>query len=92
MPPTTVVDIPDHADIHLARTRIDRWTRLTPVLNDPGLDQKLGCILYCKCENLQRTGAFKFHGASNAISRLREDGIEGDVATHSSLVLATGNP
>jgi len=84
MPPNTPVDIPDIADIHLARARIDDWTRLTPVLNDPGLDQELGCMLYCKCENLQRAGAFKFRGASNAISRLREDGIEGDVATHSS--------
>ncbi len=84
MSPNTVVDIPDIADIHLARVRIDDWTRITPVLNDPGLDQELGCILYCKCETLQRTGAFKFRGASNAISRLREDGIEGDVATHSS--------
>jgi threonine dehydratase len=77
-------DIPDIADIHLARARIDNWTRLTPVLSDPGLNQELGCFLYCKCENLQRTGAFKFRGASNAISSLRENGIDGDVATHSS--------
>ncbi len=84
MPPNTAVDIPDFADIHLARARINDWTRLTPVLRDPGLDRELGCIVYCKCENLQRTGTFKFRGASNAISKLREDGIEGDVATHSS--------
>ena len=84
MPPNTVVDIPDFADIHLARARINDWTRLTPVLNDPGLDRELGCFVYCKCENLQRTGSFKFRGASNAISRLSEDGVEGDVATHSS--------
>ena len=84
MSPIAVVDIPDFADIHLALARINDWTRLTPVLNDPGLDRELGCIFYCKCENLQRTGTFKFRGASNAISRLREDGIEGDVATHSS--------
>lgn len=84
MPSNTVIDIPDIADIHLAQARIDVWTRLTPVLTDPGINQELGCTLYCKCENLQRTGAFKFRGASNAILRLREDGIEGDVATHSS--------
>jgi threonine dehydratase len=57
---------------------------LTPVINDSGLDHALGCRMYCKCENLQRTGAFKFRGASNAIARLREDGTAGDVATHSS--------
>ena len=84
MPPNTVVDIPDFADIQLARARISDRARLTPVLSDPGLDRQLGCNLYCKCENLQRTGTFKFRGASNAISRLREDGIEGAVATHSS--------
>ena len=84
MSPNSVVDIPDFTDIHLARARISDWVRLTPVLRDPGLDRQLDCNLYCKCENLQRTGTFKFRGASNAISRLREDGIEGDVATHSS--------
>jgi len=78
------VDIPDIADIHLARARISNWIRKTPVLNDPGLDKKLGCKLYCKCENFQRTGSFKFRGASNAVSRLREEGLAGDVATHSS--------
>ncbi len=77
-------DLPDIADIHLARTRISEQTRITPVLNDPGLDKELGCSLFCKCENLQRTGSFKFRGASNAVLRLREECIEGDVATHSS--------
>jgi len=84
MRPESQPDIPDLADIHLARARIGKWTRVTPVLNDAGLDQRLGCRLFCKCENLQRTGSFKFRGASNAILKLREDGVEGDVATHSS--------
>mgnify|MGYP001143178705 CR=1 FL=1 len=79
-----VEDIPDIADIHLAHARIRARVRVTPVINDSGLDEALGCHLYCKCENLQRTGAFKFRGASNAIARLREDGRDGDVATHSS--------
>jgi threonine dehydratase len=77
-------DIPDISDIHLAHARIRDRVRLTPVLNDPGLDEALGCRLYLKCENLQRTGAFKFRGASNAIARLREQEIDGPVATHSS--------
>jgi threonine dehydratase len=76
--------IPDAADIHLAHARIRSRIRLTPIINDPDLDEILGCRLFCKCENLQRTGAFKFRGASNAIARLREDGVDGDVATHSS--------
>ena len=84
MSPDHEIDIPDFTDIQLARARISEWTRKTPVLSDPGLDEKLGCKLYCKCENLQRTGAFKFRGACNAIFSLRENDIEGDVATHSS--------
>jgi threonine dehydratase len=76
--------IPDIEDIHLAFARIQERVRRTPVLNDSGLDEALGCKLFCKCENLQRSGSFKFRGASNAIACLREAGIEGDVATHSS--------
>jgi threonine dehydratase len=79
-----VTDIPDIEDIHLAHARIRHQARVTPVLNDPLLDEAMGCRVYCKCENLQRTGAFKFRGAVNAIACLSEDGIRGDVATHSS--------
>ena len=84
MNPQHVEDIPDIADVHLAQARIRTRVRLTPVINDSALDEILGCRLYCKCENLQRTGAFKFRGASNAIARLRENDRDGDVATHSS--------
>jgi len=44
----------------------------------------LGCEVWLKCENLQTTGSFKLRGASNAVRRLREQGILEDVATHSS--------
>jgi threonine dehydratase len=83
---TSSVDgpVPDLADVHLAHARIRSQVRITPIISDPGLDAILGCRLFCKCENLQRTGSFKFRGASNAIARLRESGITGDVATHSS--------
>jgi len=79
-----VQDIPDIEDIHLAHARIRHQARVTPVLNDPELDEYLGCRLYCKCENLQRAGAFKFRGASNAVLLLIERGVKGDFATHSS--------
>jgi threonine dehydratase len=77
-------DLPEIVDIHLAHARIRKQVRFTPVLNDPILDDAMGCRFYCKCENLQRTGAFKFRGASNAIACLEEQGVKGDVATHSS--------
>jgi threonine dehydratase len=78
------LSIPDIADIHLAQERIHDQIRVTPVLNDAGLDAALRCRLFCKCEHLQRTGAFKFRGASNAVAHLRERLIDGDLATHSS--------
>ena len=78
------IDLPGLADVQQAQDRIRALVRNTPVLNDPGLDSELGCALYCKCEHLQRAGAFKFRGASNAIARLRETDRPGDVATHSS--------
>lgn len=77
-------DIPDIAAIHLAQARIRNQVQASPVLSNVTLNRELGCKLFCKCEHLQRTGAFKFRGASNAILRLRESGMEGDVATHSS--------
>lgn len=77
-------DIPDFTDIQLAQARIRNQVCQTPVLNDPLLDKAMGCRLFCKSENLQRTGAFKFRGASNAIACLREQGLTGNVATHSS--------
>ena len=77
-------DIPDLSDIHLAHARIRAQILRTPVLASPSLNEVLGCSVYCKCENLQRTGAFKFRGASNAVMLLQEQGIEGDLATHSS--------
>jgi threonine dehydratase len=84
MTPDPRIDIPTLSDIQLAQARIRKQVRVTPVINDPELDSELGCTLYCKCENLQRTGAFKFRGASNAVALLDEMGVDGDVATHSS--------
>jgi threonine dehydratase len=95
-PPMSHQDLPDVSDIHLARVRIAQAAVPTPVIHSPEINRELGCKLYCKCENLQRTGAFKFRGAANVIGQLEEDGRPGDVATHSSgnhgaaLALAAG--
>ncbi len=94
---TSAEQIPTIADILAARQRIDGKIRTTPVISEPVVNEILGCELWLKCENLQRTGAFKFRGASNAIARLTELGLQGDVATHSSgnhgaaLALAASN-
>jgi threonine dehydratase len=76
--------IPDIAAVRAAHQRIKALVHCTPVLASESLNCELDCDLLCKCEHLQRTGSFKFRGASNAVARLREAGISGDVATHSS--------
>ena len=89
--------IPVIKDLLAAQQRIAAEIRNTPVISDPQLNALLGCELWLKCENLQRTGAFKFRGASNAIAMLEEAGLDGEVATHSSgnhgaaLALAASN-
>ncbi len=76
--------LPDFHDVEKAAARIRPFVRQTPLLRDRALDELLGCQLQLKCENLQGSGSFKLRGASNAVGRLREQGIGGDVATHSS--------
>lgn len=45
-------------------------TERTPVLRSDALDERAGCRVFVKAENLQRGGAFKLRGAYNAISLL----------------------
>ncbi len=78
------IDLPDFQAVQQAANRIRGFVRATPVLQDAALNERLACQLFIKCENLQASGAFKLRGASNAIARLREQNIPGDVATHSS--------
>lgn len=91
MPDDPKLDLPDVTDVHLARARIRHQIKQTPVLRDPDLDEWAGCKLTVKCENFQRTGSFKFRGASNAIlcldEALDDEGSGAEklaVATHSS--------
>ena len=62
--------MPDIADIRAAAERIKGHARVTPFLNNPLLDEKIGKRIFVKAECLQRTGSFKFRGAWSAISNL----------------------
>jgi len=42
----------------------------TAVLTSSLLNKKTGLSLYFKCENFQKTGSFKFRGATYAIQQL----------------------
>ncbi|MFH2203862.1 MAG: pyridoxal-phosphate dependent enzyme [Elusimicrobiota bacterium] len=77
-------DGPSWAQILAAKERIGSWIHKTPVLTCSALDRMTGARLYFKAENLQRTGSFKFRGASNAVLSLDEKEARTGVATHSS--------
>ena len=59
-------------DIRMAAKRIAAEAVRTPLLSSPALDEITGGRVFLKCENLQRTGSFKFRGAFNAIASLSE--------------------
>jgi threonine dehydratase len=77
-------DLPGEAEVFAARARIAPFVRRTPVLTSAGFDAELGTRLYFKCENFQRSGAFKARGAFNAVMSLDGGRAARGVATHSS--------
>lgn len=67
-----------------AARRLEGQAHVTPVLTSRTLDRRVGAAVYLKCENFQRTGAFKFRGAYNAISCLSPEARRRGVVTFSS--------
>jgi threonine dehydratase len=75
---------PDFQSIEIAAQRIKHYIHRTPVMTSSAIDKLTGCTIIFKCENLQKVGAFKMRGASNAVLSLDKDELEKGVATHSS--------
>ncbi len=71
-------------DVRAAEARIAPIIDRTPVMVSRHLDERAGCQVFLKCENLQRVGAFKMRGATNAISLLSPTDRSRGVITHSS--------
>jgi len=69
-----------------AAARIAPHAHVTPVLRSTSLDELAGCELHFKAEHLQRVGAFKFRGASNAVFSL-----DGETAARGVLTQSSGN-
>lgn len=67
-----------------AYARIRHQIHTTPVMHSRLLNERLGCEVILKCENLQKVGAFKARGAANAVLQLTEAEVIKGVATHSS--------
>ncbi|WP_375568419.1 threonine/serine dehydratase [Ahrensia marina] len=59
--------------IKAAQNRIAGEAVVTPLINNAYLDEVVGGRVFLKCENLQRTGSFKFRGAYNAIASMSAD-------------------
>ncbi|MCX7889470.1 MAG: pyridoxal-phosphate dependent enzyme [Rhodobacteraceae bacterium] len=76
--------IPTFDDVLAAHARIAPHIHRTPVLTSAYLDAATGAGLHFKCENLQKAGAFKARGASNAVFGLDDAAAARGVATHSS--------
>ena len=71
-------------DIQQAAQRIKPYAHRTPVMTNESLNRRVGAQVFMKCENLQKVGAFKFRGASNAVWSLTDEGAARGVVTHSS--------
>jgi threonine dehydratase len=70
--------------IREAHARIRDKIHRTPVMTSEVLDGLAGNRLYFKCENLQKVGAFKARGATNAVFLLTDAEAARGVVTHSS--------
>lgn len=75
---------PTFNGIRGAAERISPFIHHTPVLSSSAVNRITGAEIVFKCENLQKVGAFKIRGATNAICQLSSDEVRGGVATHSS--------
>lgn len=62
--------IPTIDDVKAAAKRIEGITVRTPLLRNDALDEQIGAKVWVKAECLQRGGAFKMRGATNAIAAL----------------------
>jgi threonine dehydratase len=78
------VKLPDIDAIRAAAGRIAGQAVLTPLLESPAVNARLGGRLLIKAEPLQRTGSFKFRGAYNTLSQLSPEVRRKGVVTWSS--------
>lgn len=78
------------SDVLVARDRIKPFVHRTPVLTCGSIDKLAGENLkvFFKCENLQKTGAFKARGATNAVLKAK---LEGKIPPQGVVTYSSGN-
>ena len=84
MPTSPTPEAPTYDDVVAAAEQIAGHAVITPLLESPLLNEKLGGRLLVKAECLQRSGAFKFRGAYNRISRFVDEQRKAGVVAFSS--------
>ena len=78
------MQLPTREDVLAAARRIEGHVIRTPVLRNAELDRITGGTILIKPEPLQRTGSFKFRGATNAMLQLTQAERRAGVVAHSS--------
>ncbi|MBC1325983.1 threo-3-hydroxy-L-aspartate ammonia-lyase [Trichormus variabilis] len=71
-------------DVQAAQQRLAGIAHRTPVLTSTTVNDRTHNQVFFKCENFQRTGAFKFRGAYNALAQLSPTQKHKGVLTFSS--------
>lgn len=74
----------DLARFEQAHARIVSAVHRTPMLRSQTLSNRVGAPVYLKCENLQKTGAFKVRGALHRLLQLSDEQRARGVATISA--------
>lgn len=77
-------DLPTFADVEDAARRLAGKAVVTPLIEHPALNERVGGRVLLKPEVLQLSGSFKFRGAYNRISRFSEDERRRGVVAYSS--------
>ena len=71
-------------EIIRSHQRIKPFILRTPIFTNNSLNKMTGTEIFCKCENFQKSGAFKIRGATNAVEILSQSDMEQGIATASS--------
>jgi threonine dehydratase len=75
---------PTYADVVAAADRIEPYVHRTPVFTSEYFNDLVGTEIIFKAENLQKVGAFKARGATNAVLSLSDADAGRGIVTHSS--------
>ncbi|MFV2091308.1 MAG: pyridoxal-phosphate dependent enzyme, partial [Pseudomonadales bacterium] len=65
-----MIELVSSADVTSAQRRLRNRVLQTPVFERASFSADAGCEVHFKCENFQRTGSFKFRGATNALLQI----------------------